>query len=191
MHLRPQRWQALRLEPRVVPQPPSVAPRGMRQGPVRGSELLPALHRLGEGTGAAHPEVVALRVQPDQECHADLRHVGQQRGVPRRGALGPRGQITATGIAAGIAESHGYDRDVAVVVEDLWRHVEPVPQALTAGVIPRDSGGVHAGAGRLADDQDSGGGARTEDGARPERQMRFAQAAGAHLGGEGVECTLL
>jgi hypothetical protein len=49
---------------------------------------------------------------------------------------------------------------------------------------------MHARARRLADDQDARWGGGLHHGTGPEREVRFASAAGADLGQQGVEVSL-
>lgn len=82
--------------------------------------------------------------------------------------------------SAGIAETHGNDRDARLVIKNVPVHTHPGAQAFAARVVPRNAGRVHARAGRLPDHEDACRRRSAQHRARPEREMRFARAAVAH-----------
>src|SRR5215813_11455265 len=90
-------------------------------------------------------------------------------------------------IATGIAEPHRHQSDTRLVIKELAADAEPIAQPVAAAVVEGEPGLVHAGAGRLADDQQTGRGQTAHDGARAERQFRGAAGAGSDLGTESVE----
>lgn len=67
------------------------------------------------------------------------------------------------------------------VVEDTFINPHPLPEANAAWIIEWDSGFVHAPAGRLANDKDSGVGMDLENWPRSQRQMSLANGAGPYV----------
>ena len=132
---------------------------------------------------AAWAEDVGLGVAADEEGELDVGHGGEEGGSPFGGAFGAWGEVSALGVAAGVAEAHGEDGDAGGVVELVFGHAEPGAEADSAGVGPGGTADVDLGAGGLAGDEDGGGGADAKDGAGAEGEAG-AERAGSDLGGE-------
>jgi hypothetical protein len=116
-----------------------------------------------------------LGVASHQQYQFNLRHSCQQSFVPQGGALGARRQVPGF-TPTGIAKTHGYDADAGLVVKSLPLDLQPLPQAITAGVVPRDACSVHFGAGSLADYQQFCTGACPQYGIRTQGQGWLALA---------------
>ena len=132
---------------------------------------------------------MALRVLPDEQSQFDQRQLGEQLIEPQLRAFTTRRQVTAVA-SARIAIAHRNDRDARFIVKDLLAHAHPLAQTLPARIVPGNAGLVHAQAGRLSDDEDSGCRGGMQHRARAERQMRFARAASAHGRQQRIERTI-
>lgn len=169
------------LEPRVFVDPVGIAPGRMGKGKEIGGIFAPGADGLGEGFFAAWAEVMGLGVLADEEGELAVGKVGEEFVEPVFGAFSARGQVAATGVAAGVAIAHGDDGDAGGVVERVAVNVHPCAEPIAAGVVPGDAGFVDLCAGRLADDEDAGGGLEAEDGIGPEGEFLRADAAGAYF----------
>jgi len=139
------------------------------------------LHGLGD-TGVRLPaQKVALRVLADEQRQLDLLHLREQPVVPELGALPARRQVAALA-ATRVAVAHRHDGHARGFVEHRAVDAEPAAKLVAAAVVPWHARLVHREAGRLPNDQQPGARAGLHHGARPQRQVRLAHAAGAHLG---------
>ena len=66
-------------------------------------------------------------------------------------------------------------------------HLQPVTQAISAGIVPGDAGSMHAGTRGLPDNQQSRTGARAHHGIGTQGKRIGAMAAGADLGKEVLQ----
>ena len=155
---------------------------GCGKGKRRGRKGTKVADIVGHGTAA---EDVGQGVGADEQGEADVRHQRPEPGVPEWHTFGARRGIATVGKAAGIAQSHGQDRDPGFVVEGVAIHLEPGAKTIAGRVVERQSGLVDLGAGGLAHDQQARLGGGAEDGAGAERQVSGADAAGTDLGGQG------
>ncbi len=138
-------------------------------------------HLLGHRAAAQH---VGQRVRAHQQRQADLRHQRQQPVAPKRCAFRARRRIAAVRQATGVAKAHRHYGDAGFIVEGGAVHLQPSAQTVAGGVVPRDAGRVHPGAGCLADNQQTRGRGGTKDRARTEREMIGADTTGADFGGQ-------
>ena len=122
----------------------------------------------------------------DEQRELDLRKLRKQTVEPQRCTFAPWRQIAAL-CAPGVAKADRHDGHRGGIVEALRVDTHPVAQALATAIVPRDTARMHSRARRLTDDEDACAGANLQHGSRPLRQMRLANAAGAHFGEQGVE----
>jgi hypothetical protein len=80
---------------------------------------------------------MTLSVLADQERQLQIWKVLKQAFVPKRCALGAGWLVAAIFAGAGIAEPHGKDGNFCFIVEDRALKLQPLAQAITAGIIPR------------------------------------------------------
>ncbi len=112
-------------------------------------------HRGREGVLAGAAEQGALGVLTDCQGQLDGRELGQQRGMPARGALRAGWQISSCS-ATGVAQPHRYDCHLLPIVEDGAIDPQPVAESLAAGVMPGNAAAVDFRAGSLSDDEQPG-----------------------------------
>lgn len=98
---------------------------------------------------------MTLSVLADQERQLQIWKVRKQAFVPKRCALGARWLVAAIFAGAGIAEPHGKDSNFCFIVETRALKLQPVAQAITAGIIPRYPSLVNFAPRSLTDDQNA------------------------------------
>ena len=91
-----------------------------------------------------------LGIGADDQGQLDIGQEIEQPVPPGRCAFLARRQISTLSIEAGKAKSHGHDRNAPLVVKCLPVHGYPRSQAISTGIIKRNSRPVNAGARRLA-----------------------------------------
>lgn len=99
--------------------------------------------------------------------------------MPDRCALASRWRITSLP-SSRITVSHRDDRDAGPVVEYLRRYPHPFSKAVSARVVPRNSGFVHARSRSLTDDQNPRSFSGLNYRPWPKRKLRFAHSALAY-----------
>ena len=128
---------------------------------------------------------VALR-KTDEAGHAAivrLLHGGQtleQRAPPSLRALRSRREV-ARFPSAGVTESHRHDRDLLLVVERVLGDSHPLPQAITARIVERHAGRMHAATGSLTRNEQASTGMSPDDRAYSVFQVLFTKAAGPYV----------
>ena len=98
---------------------------------------------------------MTLSVLADQERQLQIWKVLKQAFVPKRCALGARRLVAAIFAGAGIAEPHGKDGNFCFIVESRALKLQPLAQAITAGIIPRYASRVNFAPRSLTDDQNA------------------------------------
>ncbi len=81
-----------------------------------------------------------------------IRQVIKYAPVPEGSAFRTRRLITAVRRRAGVTKTNGQDRDFSLVVENRAVQIRPIPEAVAACVVPRDTGLMGLAAWRLTDD---------------------------------------
>ena len=178
--------QELLLESGVALKPRRVARRRMRQWNISWRVLGPCFRRFSQRLLASASQKMTLCVLPDEQSQFDQRQLHEQLIEPQLRAFTTRRQIAAAA-PAGIAIAHRNDRDARCIVKDLVAHAHPRAQTLPARIVPGNAGLVHAKAGRLSNDEDSGCRCRLQHRARTERQRRCARAASTHCCQQCIE----
>ena len=84
-------------------------------------------------------QIVLVSVLAHQQRAADLRKMFEQPGMPERRTLAARRPVAARFRGARIAETHGHDRHPVGIVEDLPLDLQPLAQAIAAGIVPRQA----------------------------------------------------
>lgn len=152
----------------------------MGQGDEAWSVVCEGGHGVRHALACGRSQKVVLNVAANEQGQLHVWHVLQQPVVPQRGAFAARWQV-ATAAFAGIAVTHGHDGHLARVVENFWGEVEPTAQQLAAGIVPGNAALVDFGAGGLAHNEQARRGTGLHDGARAQRQVGSADAAGAYF----------
>lgn len=101
--------------------------------------------------------------------------------MPRGSTFAARGSIAAFCLAR-IAKPHWHECHLVGIVECALVETQPVPQSVTAVVIPRDAAFVDFGARSLADDQYARSGGKLDHRAWTQGQMLCADGAVLDLG---------
>ena len=193
----PQPRQQFRIKPGVALDPAVVAPGGMRERHQDRLTGRSAISRQRCTVSVRPARASAPRCQrwaywPTRRTSSRSGSAAISRGR-HSGAHSRRG-----GRSPPLASRPGKQKPMGTmamrrgVVELVVGDAHPGPQPHAGGVGEWFSGGVDAGARRLAENADAGGGADAEDRARLVRQRRprggiAAQAAGADVGDECVE----
>jgi hypothetical protein len=73
--------------------------------------------------------------------------------VPEGSAFRTRRLVAAIRRRAGVTKANGQDRDFSLIVKIRGGQIRPIPQAIAACVVPRDTGLMDLAAWRLTDDQ--------------------------------------
>ena len=102
----------------------------------------------------------------------------QQCFVPGLATERWRRQVAGLALAR-VAEGHGNDGQLGLIVKIIPGNSQPPTQAVTAGIIPGNATGMHLGTRRLADDQQARTGIGTQH--RIRTQWHFTKTAGAYL----------
>ena len=129
---------------------------------------------------------MTLRMLTDEQRQFDQWQLGQQWLEPQLRTFRAWRQIAAVP-SARIAVAHRDNRDLRRIVENICTHAHPVAYTLSTEVIPGNACSVHARAGRLSDDEDTGRRSRLPDWPRSQRQIRFANVLSG--GSAGVSTT--
>lgn len=106
--------------------------------------------------------------------------------MPERRTFRPRWKIPAI-TATGITEAHRHEAKTLEIVKCVAINTEPVAQAITAGIVPGNAGGVNACSGRLSGDDNARSFINTDDRSRAQRQMCSADGATSDFAGEQTE----
>jgi hypothetical protein len=106
---------------------------------------------------------MTLSVLADQERQPQIWKVLKQAFVPKRCALGSRRLVAAIFAGAGIAEPDREDGNSCFIVEDRVLKLQPLAQAITAGIIPRYPSLVNFAPRSLTDDQNAGTGGQLQN----------------------------
>jgi hypothetical protein len=96
---------------------------------------------------------MTLGVLTDEERHPQIGKVIKQALVPKRCALGARRLVATIFAGARITQSHREDGHSSFVIKDRAIKLQPVAQAITAGIIPRYPRFVNFAPRGLPDDQ--------------------------------------
>src|SRR5688572_19265804 len=136
-------------------QPGRVAWGGVRQGNECRRVQSPCLCSLSQRRLAAVAQKVALRMLSDEQCQFYRRQFGEQLIQPQFRALATWRQVT-TLAPAWIAITHRDDRDACFFVKVFLANPHPRAQMLTTRIVPGNASFVHARAGRLTDDENTG-----------------------------------
>lgn len=171
----------LSFEPRVVLEPPNVSRAGVGQGNQTRQEIPPRLHGCRERPFPGLPTQVPVdRVTADGEGQFNGTELFEDPLPPGFGALGTRRQVTARA-GARVAEAHRHDGDATGVVERVAVNAEPGSQAVAAGIVERDAGGVDLPARCLSGDEEAGSRRQADHRTRTQWKVNFAETAGPYL----------
>ena len=102
-----------------LPHPDRAAPARVRQGKESGHMAAEAAHGLSQGLAAAF-QIIGLRVDADEKRQPSLGQVTQEPRMPERRAFRAGRQVPARS-GAGVAKSHGNDRNAVTVVRTSFR----------------------------------------------------------------------
>src|SRR5437867_13456561 len=101
------------------------------------------------GRPAIVAKIIGLGIGADQEREADLAEMRPDPRMPGRRTDRDRRLIAAVLVDARIAQPGGQDGDPRHVVESLAIELQPVPETISASVVPRYAGFMNARALRL------------------------------------------
>lgn len=130
-----------------------------------------------------------LGVRADDERQLELRESIQELLPPSFGTLRSRRQVSRTP-RAGIAESHGQDRETLWIVERLAIDAEPIAKPIATRIVEGNAGFVDASTRRLSRDEDAGLGVDLKHGANAVLQVVYADATIANVANECIEVAL-
>ena len=172
--------QEVALEPQILFEPMIVVPRRMRDWKVAWLIVAPSRNRFGQGSFSNTRQMIGLCILASDHEHLKVRHGREEPRVPGFLANRRRREVSI-GALAWIAKRLRHDCHLGIVVEVCLGQVQPLPETLSAGVVPWNATRLNLGSRRLSGDQYLGTDRSPQHRTRPEREVRRAQAARPHL----------
>src|SRR5258706_15312013 len=109
-------------EPRILSQPPIVAPGGMRQRYHKWTIFPPGAHRFRDAFLASAVQMIALGIGPDGEHKPEPRRRGEKAVMPMAGAFGGRRLVGPPLLIARKAKPPGDHGDPALGIKNIAGH---------------------------------------------------------------------
>ena len=149
----------------------------MRQGDECWPVVFPGSNCLGQRRLASTSQVVPLRVRTDEQSEIYCRQQRKKPRVPERGTLRTGRFVATAAVDSRIAETHRHDGNSCFVIKGVVIDLQPLAEAFSGPIVPRNARLMHPCTRSLADDQQPRAGGHTQYRPRSMGQMGFAMPA--------------